>query len=105
MLHLGKTARHLREKKGLTVRGAAVKLGISHAHLSKIENNLVAPSFQLIEKFKIVFGVDLPVLAWCLYGDPMLLPPAIRGPMLALAEAWRSELGDLAEEKRNGKAG
>src|SRR4051794_34198969 len=95
MLHLGRTAKYVREKKGLTVRAAANLLGISHVHLVNIENNHALPSMTMLEKFKEAYGVDLPVLAWCLFGDPERLPAALRGPMMALADAWRKELGDL----------
>ena len=98
MLFLGKTARYVRERKGLTTRAAADLLSISHAHLINIENNKAAPSMALLDKFREVFGIDLPVLAWCLYGDPKALPQAVRGPMEALARAWRAELGDVAEK-------
>ena len=94
MLFLGKTARFVREKKGLTTRAAAELLDISHAHLINIENNKAAPSIALLDKFRNVFGIDLPVLAWCLYGDPEKLPATLRAPMKALAKAWRKELGD-----------
>jgi transcriptional regulator with XRE-family HTH domain len=98
MLHLGKTARYVRKRKGLTVRAAAAELGISHAHLCNIENNQAAPSLQLLDTFRTVYGVDLPVLAWCLYGEPNKLPASVQGPMKALAEAWKRELGDMVEE-------
>ena len=97
MIHLGKTAKYVRERRGMTVRGAAAELGISHAHLSNIENNQAAPSLQLLDRFRKIYGVDLAVLAWCLYGDPDRLPISVQGPMKALAEAWKKELGDLVK--------
>jgi transcriptional regulator with XRE-family HTH domain len=97
MMHLGKTARYVRDRKQLTLREAAAKLGISHVHLCNIENNQAAASLQLLEKMKDVYGVDLVVLAWCLHGDPERLPASVRGPMKALAAAWKRELGDLVD--------
>jgi transcriptional regulator with XRE-family HTH domain len=96
MMHVGKTARYVRERKGLTLRAAAELLDISHVHLCNIENNHAVASLQLLEKMKEVYGVDLLVLGWCLYGDLNRLPPAVRGPMKALGEAWMKELGDIA---------
>jgi transcriptional regulator with XRE-family HTH domain len=96
MMHIGKTARYVRERKGLTLRAAAELIGISHVHLCNIENNHAVASLQLLEKLKEVYGVDLIVLGWCLYGDLNRLPPAVRGPMKSLGEAWLKELGDLA---------
>jgi transcriptional regulator with XRE-family HTH domain len=104
MLHLGKTAKYVRESKRLTLRAAAAQLGISHVHLYNIEINKTAPSMQLLDKFREVFGVDLAVLAWCLHGDASRLPPAVRAPMEALAAAWREELGPIAEENQVAEA-
>lgn len=99
MIHLGKTARYVRERKKLTLREAAAQLHISFAHLCNIENNKVAASLNLLEQMKLVYGVDLMVLAWCIHGDPEKLPPAVREPMKALAAAWKSELGDMVTEE------
>jgi transcriptional regulator with XRE-family HTH domain len=96
MMHVGKTARYVREQKGLTLRAAAEMLEISHVHLCNIENNRAVASLQLLEKMKEVYGVDLIVLGWCLYGDLNRLPPAVRAPMKALGEAWKKELGGTA---------
>src|SRR3954466_8823377 len=99
MLLLGKTARYVRERKGLTTRAAAELLDISHAHLINIENNKAAPSMALLDRFRHVFGVELPVLTWCLHGDPEERPARVRAPMKALADAWRKELGDDFQKK------
>jgi transcriptional regulator with XRE-family HTH domain len=102
MMHLGKTARYVRERKGLTLRTVAEMLGISHVHLCNIENNRAVASLQLLEKMRDVYGVDLIVLGWCLYGDLNRLPPAVRTPMTVLGEAWKRELGDLVEPLQEG---
>ena len=103
MIHLGKTARYLRERKGLSQTAAADALGISQVHLSNIENNKSLPSPNLLERYRQLWGVDLYVLAWCLYGDPEQLPEAVRRPMRELAAAWRRQLGDLAEPAKHQK--
>jgi transcriptional regulator with XRE-family HTH domain len=97
MIHLGKTARYLRERKGLSQRDVANALGITQVHLSNIENSKALPSAALLDRYRELWGVDLYVLAWCLHGDPSTLPEAVRGPMRELAEAWRRELGELIE--------
>ena len=98
MVHIGKTARFLREKKGLSQRQAADALGITQVHLSNIENNKSQPSPNLLDRYRELWGVDLYVLAWCLHGDTSRLPEAVRKPMHQLAEAWKRELGDLVPE-------
>ena len=92
MIHLGKTARYLRERQGLTQRQAAGLLQISAVHLSNIENNKAAPSGKLLRRYHELWNIDLYVLAWCLHGDIEALPEPIRGPAQKLAEAWRTKL-------------
>ena len=99
MVHIGKTAKFVRERRGWTLRGAAASLGVSHVHLCNIENNHAVASLQLLEKMKELYGVDLAVLGWCLYGDPEKLPEAVRGPMKKLAEAWKKELAKGTEAR------
>jgi transcriptional regulator with XRE-family HTH domain len=103
MMHIGKTARYVRERKGLTLRSAAELLEISHVHLCNIENNRAVASLQLLEKMKETYGVDLIVLGWCLHGDLNRLPAAVRGPMKVLGEAWMKELGDIATARPRGE--
>jgi transcriptional regulator with XRE-family HTH domain len=95
MIPLGKTARYLRERKGLSQSKAAEALGITQVHLSNIENNKAVPSPNLLTRYRDLWGVDLYILAWCMYGDITKLPEAVRGPMQQLADAWKRELGDL----------
>jgi transcriptional regulator with XRE-family HTH domain len=95
MMHLGKTARYVREKKGLTLRDAAEQLSISHAHLCNIENNNAIASLQLIQTMKEVYGVDLMIMAWLRYGNVKQLPPAVREAAKALAEAWENGLDEM----------
>ena len=96
MLPIGKTARYLRDRKGLSQREAAEALGITPVHLSNIENDKSVPSPGLLDRYRELWGVDVYVLAWCLHGDIEQLPEAVRRPMQQLASAWKKELGDLA---------
>jgi len=92
MIKLGHTAKKIREAQGLTQRAAAEKLGISVVHLCNIERNNAAPSRSLVERYQELWGVDLYILAWCLFGEESKLPERIRAPMRELAEAWKAEL-------------
>lgn len=100
MIHLGVTARRLREHKGLSQKAAADLLEITTVHLSNIENNKAVPSRELLDRYKKLWGVDLYVLAWCLHGNPDELPEAVREPMRQLGQAWMKELGDLVPADR-----
>jgi transcriptional regulator with XRE-family HTH domain len=102
MILLGKTARYLRERKGMTQRAAAEALRITTVHLSNVENDKAMPSPNLLDRYRELWGVDLYVLAWCLHGDASALPEAVRGPMLQLADAWRRELGELLGDTTEG---
>ena len=95
MVHLGETARRLREKQGLTQRKAAELLGISYVHLSNVENNKSYPSPDLLDKYRRTWGVDLYMLACCLFVDPETLPPPVREPMRLLKAAWVAEYGEV----------
>jgi transcriptional regulator with XRE-family HTH domain len=97
MMHLGQTARLLRERNGLTQKAAADALGITQVHLSNIENNKSIPSTHLLDRYREIWDVDLYILAWCLFGDPSELPRSVRKPMMELGKAWKRELGDLAK--------
>lgn len=98
MIKLGRTARYLRETKGLSQRRAASLLGISPVHLCNIENNKSSPSNSLLDRYRELWSVDLYILAWCLHGDVDALPAAVREPMKELAAVWRAELGELLED-------
>jgi transcriptional regulator with XRE-family HTH domain len=100
MIHVGKTAKQLRESLGLTQVEMADKLQISSIYVSKIENEHSFPTRQIIERYRATFGVDLYVLAWCQYGDIEKLPATIREPAAALAKAWEGRIGKLISQNR-----
>jgi transcriptional regulator with XRE-family HTH domain len=103
MIHVGKTARQLRESLGLTQVEMADTLGITSIYVSKIETEKSFPTRYIIERYRDKFGVDLYVLAWCQYGDIETLPGSIREPAAALAKAWQKRFAKLVETDR--KAG
>ena len=65
MTELGRTARQVREKLGMTQRAAAVALGVSSVHLSNVERGRTLPSASLIARFSEVYGIDIYVLSYC----------------------------------------
>jgi transcriptional regulator with XRE-family HTH domain len=101
MIHVGKTARQLRESLGLTQVEMADKLGITSVYVSKIENEHSFPTRQIIERYREKFGIDLYVMAWCQHGDIKKLPAAIREPAAALAKAWEERFGALLDKNHN----
>ena len=101
-IKLGKTARYVRKMHGLKQKEAAEKLGISVVHLSNLENDKAAPSTDLLDRYRECWGIDLYVLAWCLYGDVKKLPAALQEPMAAIADVWQRELEEVAARIGNG---
>jgi transcriptional regulator with XRE-family HTH domain len=96
MTPLARTARFVRDRRRLTQRAAAEALGVSHVHLCNVERGKATPSPALVERFRALFGVDLHVLAWCLFEDDAQVPEGIRGLRTRLAQAWEQELADSA---------
>ena len=88
MIHVGKTARELREALGLTQVELAEMLDISSVYVSKIENEKSFPTRQIIDRYQEKFGVDLYIFAWCRHGDLEKLPSSIRKSAIELANAW-----------------
>ncbi len=100
-IYLGQTARKLRDSLGLTQRAAAEALGISFVHLCNIEKNRAAPSQALIDKYRVLWGVDLYVYAWCSAGDTEKLPKAVRKSATELAKGWQQHVDALIKTQRS----
>jgi XRE family transcriptional regulator, regulator of sulfur utilization len=56
---LGKSLRHLRGKKGITLRTLAEQTDFSVSFLSQIENGQSSPSISSMEKIAHALGVSL----------------------------------------------
>jgi transcriptional regulator with XRE-family HTH domain len=91
MRRLGKTARKVRQRLGLSQAKMAEQLEISIVQLSKIENDHAMPSPNLIDKYREVANVDLYVLDWCEDPDMTALPVAVREAAAELRNAWAKE--------------
>jgi transcriptional regulator with XRE-family HTH domain len=58
-LQLGARLRQLRKVKGLTVDGLAQAVGVDKAHLSRIENNVKAPSIGMLSQLAHELGTSM----------------------------------------------
>ena len=94
---LGKVAKQLRERKGLTQTALAFSLDISQVHLSNFENGKSKPSLELIEKYKEIFGFDLNMLAWCFYGDVDNLPKRVQASAKRFQAVWKKHMEQQLE--------
>lgn len=61
-LNLGAKLRQLRKNKGWTLDETAERSGLAKSTLSKIENDKLSPSFQVIQKLTSGLGIDVPQL-------------------------------------------
>lgn len=58
-MYLGDQIKKLRLENKLTTRQFAEKLNVSHAHISKMEQDQNKPSIDLLEKMASVFNVHI----------------------------------------------
>jgi transcriptional regulator with XRE-family HTH domain len=61
-LDLGARVRELRKARSWTLEQAAQEAGLARSTLSKIENDQMSPTFELMRKLAIGLGIDMPQL-------------------------------------------
>jgi HTH-type transcriptional regulator, competence development regulator len=57
-MQFGKVLRKLRAERGIGIKKLAPELGVSYSYLSKLENNEVGPSENMIARVAKYFGYD-----------------------------------------------
>lgn len=57
--HLGKRLRQLRRERGLTLEDAGRNTGLAASTLSKIENDQMSPTFDVVQKLATGFDIDI----------------------------------------------
>jgi transcriptional regulator with XRE-family HTH domain len=98
-ISLGKAARDLRSRLQLSLRQAALELGISYVHLCNIENEKTSPSPETVEKFHETWGIDLYMYAVAFHSENREMPKALLGPVKALANGWKRHIEMLLRER------
>ncbi len=98
-INLGIAAKELRNRLKLSLRDAAVELGISYVHLCNVENGKASLSPETIERFHEAWGIDLYMYALAFHGDDRDTPMALRAPVKALAEGWKKHIETLLRER------
>lgn len=58
-VRLGEILKRLRSQRSWTLADTAAATGIARSSLSKIENGLMSPTYDLIQRMAIGFGVDI----------------------------------------------
>ncbi|WP_159810465.1 helix-turn-helix domain-containing protein [Litoreibacter roseus] len=61
-LNLGRRVRELRKAREWTLERAAQEAGLARSTLSKIENEQMSPTFELMKKLADGLGIDMPQL-------------------------------------------
>jgi transcriptional regulator with XRE-family HTH domain len=97
---ISRTLRDLRTRSGLGLKRVAPLVGITHSHLSKVENGVKRPSAELIVRLATLYGTDADELL-ILMGE---LPPDIleilRNDGKAAITLLRSEYGTPSSKPR-----
>jgi len=66
---IGKYLEDLRLARNLSQRGLAMKMGVSHSSISKVESGERKPKLEMLEKFAQALNADLAELIAILQGD------------------------------------
>ena len=69
--HLGQRVRDIRTQAGLTLAAVALRAGLARSTLSKIENDQMSPTFEVLQRLSTGLGVDM---------DELLSPAREAGP-------------------------
>src|SRR5690349_5774604 len=57
--HLGKRLRELRRERGMTLEDAGRLTCLAASTLSKIENDQMSPTFDVVQKLAVGFDIDI----------------------------------------------
>ncbi len=60
--HLGERLRQLRKERGMTLEDAGKLTALAASTLSKIENDQMSPTFDVVQKLAVGFGIDITEL-------------------------------------------
>ena len=69
-MDIAKRLRELREAKGLSQSAIQDQAGLSHAHISRIENGHSTPSLRVVERWAEALDVELYQLFFVGHGQP-----------------------------------
>lgn len=58
-MDIGQKINKLRLNKKMSMRELGEKVGVTHAHISKLESGISSPSVELLEKLADFFNIDI----------------------------------------------
>lgn len=59
---LGERVRHIRSQKGMTLEAVGLRAGLARSTLSKIENDQMSPTFDVLQRLATGLGIDMDEL-------------------------------------------
>jgi transcriptional regulator with XRE-family HTH domain len=86
---LGPRIRRMRLQKGMTLQAVAERAGIARSTISKIENDQLSPTFDVLQRLAVGLGVDLAQM----FSNDLASVPAGRRSIT------RAGAGDFVETK------
>lgn len=98
MIHLGTAIRSIRKRLGIPQRIFGEYVGISYPHICNVENEHATPSFELLDKFHDILGIDIYVYAYCSSDHVQKLPKNLRQATRKLLEAFDKEIERIHHE-------
>ncbi len=93
----GNLLRHLRRKEGIGIKKLAPRLNVNYTYLSKLENNKVIPSKDVIERIAHYFRYDLDELLISADKIPEDIRRILRENPQETAEFLRRRFGDSSK--------
>lgn len=97
----GNLLKHLRRKEGIGIKKLAPRLNVSYTYLSKLENNKVIPSKDVIERVAHYFRYDLDELLISADKTPDDIRRILRDNPREAAEFLRRRFGDSSKESES----
>ena len=94
----GNLLKHLRRKEGIGIKKLAPRLNVSYTYLSKLENNKVIPSKDVIERVAHYFRYDLDELLISADKIPDDIRRILRNNPREAAEFLRGRFGGSSKE-------
>lgn len=97
-MSFGDLLKHLRRKEGIGIKKLAPRLDISYTYLSKLENDKIIPSKDVIERIAHYFRYDLDELLICADKVPDDIRRILRENPKEAAKFLRRRFGDSSKE-------
>ena len=86
--------KHLRNKKGVSIKKLASEVGLNYTYISKLENAKVKPSLKVIDKFSYYFDYGTEELMIAAGKIPKDIEKILKNNPKEAIKYLRSKFGD-----------